>query len=111
MELISQILLAILICGAVIAVMWSMRGIMLTPVGKRKGVETFTVVKIDGEADGLEQTIKGLMWLRDAGKTDTKIIIAVDNITRQAMKRAEILSENCGGEVCLLSELPDRLKS
>ena len=99
--LFSEIMLAVVLCGAVYAVVWTLRGLLLTPILRRENADLFCVVRIEGEADGLEQAIRGLMWLHAAGKMEPAVIVAqTGELTTEARQRAERLSEKCGAVFC-----------
>jgi hypothetical protein len=105
MELLSQIILAVVICGAILIVLWAIRGLLLTPVRTHDGAEVFSVVRLEGDGAGAEETIRGLLWLRDSGKIQGKIIIAIGDVTADAVKRAAIVADNYGIYFCPVSEL------
>ncbi|MGM9521912.1 MAG: hypothetical protein ACI3VB_05480 [Oscillospiraceae bacterium] len=100
MELVAEIIIAAAVCAAVAAVIWSVRGMLLTPVIRREDVDVFAVIRARGEAAGLEQTVRGLLWLGDSGKAEMGLIIVDDGMTQEAHRRAEMLAEQSGGAVC-----------
>ena len=100
MGIISEIIIAIAVCAALLGVVCAARGMLLTPVRRNGDTDVFTVVRTGGDAEGLEQIIDGLLWLRDSGKAETDIIIACDGLSEEAAKRAELLCEKCGGMLC-----------
>lgn len=100
MGIISEIIIAIAVCASLLAIIYAARGMLLTPVRRHHGTDVFTVIRASGEAEGLEQIIEGLLWLRDSGKVETDIIIVCDGLTDEAERRAELLAEKCGGMFC-----------
>lgn len=105
MEILSEIIIAVAVCTALLAVVWAARGMLLTPVRRHEGAEIFVVVRASGEAEGLEQVIDGLLWLRDSGKAQMDVIIACAELTDEAKKRASRLAEKCGGMICPAKDL------
>lgn len=105
MGIISEIIIAVAVCAALLAVVYAARGMLLTPVRRHRDTDVFTVIRAVGDADGLEQIIEGLLWLRDSGKAETDIIIVCDGLTDEAEKRAELLAEKCGGMLCVPENL------
>ena len=53
-----------------------------------------------GQAQGLEQAVRGLMWLQDSGKAQMGIIIEDCGLDEEARRRALLLAEKSGAVVC-----------
>ena len=100
MEMAFQAALGIVICAAIAAVIVSVKGMLLTPVRRRADADIFAVISARNGAEGLEQTVRGLMWLSDSGKADMCVVIVDDGMDPQAKMRACRLAEKCGGAVC-----------
>lgn len=100
MELISQAILAIIVAAATIVLLFAVKGRMLTPIRKGNGVEVFTLVKVSGNAESLEHTLRGLRWLMDDGKIDMPIIIVTKELDDDTADRVNRLAQECGGVVC-----------
>ena len=89
-----QIAIALAAIAAIFGLIWFLYGRLLTPVRGGKNVIVDPVVTVSGGAEGLEQTIEGLIWLRKNGTLTGRIII-VDNgldadgisLAQQAMKK------------------------
>ena len=100
MELFADIVIAVVVCGAVAAVIWSLKGLLLTPVRRRENADVFAVIRAKDDAQGLEQAVKGLVWLKDSGKAELGLIIADDGMNFEARRRAQLLAEKSGAVVC-----------
>lgn len=108
MELVAEIIIAAAVCAAVAAVIYSVKGLLLTPVLRREDADVFAVIRAKSEAAGLEQTMRGLMWLKDSGKADMGLIIVDDGMTLETRRRAELLASRCGAGICSADQLLHR---
>lgn len=95
----ARIILAAVICGAVITILIELRGRLLCPVKRRENAELFALIVVSGEAEGLEETARGLGWLKDTGKAIMPVVIVLDGATVGAQRRAERLARLTGGTV------------
>lgn len=59
---------------------WSIRGLMLTPVRGGSGLHLSMLVRLSGQDDGLEHCLDGLIWLRENGTVRADIIIEADGL-------------------------------
>lgn len=80
-------ILAVLIMAA-LAVMAFMLlyEIILCPIKPGKGERLEAVLRVSGSAPGLENTLRGLLWLQSSGRVHMSIVIVdegMDNDTRQ----------------------------
>ena len=74
MDGILQVLLALLAAAGLLALGWAIFGQLVTPVGAISPV--YAVVPADGDGAGLEQAVKGLLWLRGGDLARFTIVIA-----------------------------------
>jgi len=95
----SQIVLGILLSFAICAAVVCVRGLLLAPVKGRQNTDVCWLVHITGEAEGLEEAVRGIMWLRDAGRTSARVLIAADGLTPEAERKLDIIAQRCGGTV------------
>lgn len=95
----SQVVLGVFLCVAICAAIVCVRGLLLAPVKRRRDTDVFWLVRATGEAEGLEETVRGIMWLRDAGRTTAPVLIAADGLTAEAERKAAIIAQRCGGTV------------
>ncbi len=100
MELFGSLVIAVAACAAGFAVLWALKGAFLMPVRRRADADVFTIIRASGDAEGLEQTVRGLVWLRDSGRADVCLIIADDGLTGGARRRAESLAASNGVLLC-----------
>ena len=106
----AVILLAAIFCGGVITIITELRGRLLAPVRRRENVEIFAVVAAKEGAEGLEETVRGLMWLSETGRASMPLLIALHEPTDEARRRALRLAEKAGGEVFDSGELSIKLQ-
>ncbi len=93
MSLAAEIILAAVITAAILLSLWAVRGISLLPVETGEGVILESRVRATGDGDGLENTVEGLMWLRDNGTLRGNIVISDNGLTCDGRKRAELLAK------------------
>ena len=106
----AVILLAAVLCGGVITIITELRGRLLSPVRRRENVEIVALVAAREGAEGLEETVRGLMWLSETGRASMPLLIAVSEPTDEARRRAIRLAEKAGGEVIDSGELSIKLQ-
>lgn len=95
----ARIILAAVLCGAVITVILELKGRFVCPVKRRENAEVFALIVASGEAEGLEETVRGLRWLSETGKAELPALIVLDNATPEAARRADRLARLGGGAV------------
>ena len=81
---------------AVAAIISMVKTLVLTPIRRHADVEVLAVIRARGEAEGLEQTVKGVQWLRDSGRMETELFIADGGMDVEARRRAEVLALRYG---------------
>ena len=74
MDGIWQVVLALLAAAGLLALGWTLFGRLLVPAGGSGAV--YAVVPAAGDGSGLEQTVKGLLWLRSGDLARFTIVIA-----------------------------------
>lgn len=107
--MVVEILIVILaVCGALM-LLWCITGLMLRPLGGRA---LRMVYPACGEAEELEQAVRGAAWLREVGLTAGDMFIADCGMTGPARLRAGRLCERLEF-VHLIpeAELPEILRS
>jgi hypothetical protein len=101
-----DILLSFLIAGMVLAFIWALRGLLVTPVAVGRGARVAAVVRISGRAETLEQTVDGLLWLAKNGTLPMDIILADAGMDEETRLTARILADKCGAvKLCGLEEI------
>lgn len=103
-----EIILSLLAVMGLAGLGWLALGHLLTPVG---GGEALSLVLGKGDGEHLEQTVRGLAWLRGGGFLAGPILIVDGGLTPagRAVAAALCLQEP-GVEVCPLSELSVSIK-
>ena len=86
MKLFTEILLGAVLCGAVLGLVFFMKGRLVTPVKPGEGVGLRMVVSVFGDAAALEQTIRGLVWLQNSGRLEMEILILDEGLTPEGQK-------------------------
>lgn len=84
----------LLIAGGVILFVWFLRGLMLTPVKKGKNTNVTVVVRVAGGEPCLEQTVKGLDWLRANGTLPGTILLLDEGMDLETARLAETLERS-----------------
>jgi hypothetical protein len=100
MIILAEVIAAVLVTLAITVAIWKITGLLLMPVMSRDETEIFTVLRVQGEATELEETLRGLMWLKDAGKLKSRIIIADVGLTPDAYERASALAQRFDATMC-----------
>ncbi len=71
-------------------IIWSVKGLLLTPVRLGKNTDADIVLRIRGAEPTIEYTLRSLMWLRENGTLRAEIIIFAkdtDDETRSILRR------------------------
>ena len=86
-----RILIAALIAAAIIIILWALRGFLLMPLKLGKSTSLTLKLRVEGPEPHLEQTLDGILWLRENGTLPADIIIedcGMDTETREAARIA-----------------------
>ena len=108
MRPILEVLLSLLAVAGLLSLSWLLLGRVLTPAGNG---ETVSLVPGTGDGEALEQSVRGLLWLRGGGLLSGSVVIVDCGLTPngRAVAAALCLRES-GVEVCPLSELSVYIK-
>ncbi len=99
------ILPVLALCLVLLLALWLFSARLLTPVKKCRGACLHAVVSASGEADALEQSVRGLLWLIHSGRLDCDILIVDAGLSTQALAKAELLARDearihlCSGSI------------
>ena len=86
--------LAVLLLAAVAVLIFTLLyEIIICPVKPGKGERLQAVLRVSGSAPCLENTLRGLLWLRDSGRVDMSIVIVDEGMDADTRQTAELL---CG---------------
>ncbi len=108
MRPILEVILSLLAVAGLLSLSWPLLGHILTPAGDGEGL---SIIPGRGDGETLEQSVRGLLWLR-GGALLTGDIVIVDcglTPTGRAVAAALCLREP-GVEVCSLSQLSVYIK-
>jgi hypothetical protein len=83
---VAEVLLAALTVIGLLSLGWSLFGRMLTPVGPGA---VYAVVPASGGGEGLEQTVRGLLWLRGGELAGLTVLVADTGLNEQGRQLAE----------------------
>ena len=89
MDGIWQVPLALLAAAGLLALGWALFGKLLAPAGA--GAPVYAVVPAAGDGGALEQTVKGLLWLRGGELARFTIVIADGGLDPAGRARAAAL--------------------
>lgn len=94
MALFCEILGFVLLAFGLVCLVWLALGRLLLPGSRPVRV----VVRGEGDGEGLEQTVRGLMWLRRSGFWRGVVVIEDAGLTPAGMLLAHILARQDGVE-------------
>lgn len=108
MEAILEVILSLLAAAGLLSLSWLLLGRILTPAGRG---ENLSVVPGRGDGETLEQSVRGLLWLRGGGLLRGGVVIVDCGLTPtgRAVAAALCLREP-GVEICSLSQLSVYIK-
>lgn len=108
MRPILEVILSLLAVVGLLSLSWLLLGHILTPAGNG---ETVSLVAGKGDGETLEQSVRGLLWLRGGGLLTGSVVIVDCGLTStgRAVAAALCLREP-GIEICPLSELSVYIK-
>lgn len=106
---IVEILLSLLAVFGLLCLSWLLFGRLLFPLSWY--TPAFAVVPAQGDGASLEQTVKGLLWLRGGHLERYTVVIADAGLDCGGRRLAELLSQREPGVLlCPLAQLPDLLR-
>lgn len=74
-------------------IIWSVKGLLLTPVRLGKNTDARIILSINGAEPAIEYTLRSLIWLRENGTLKAGILIsahAPDELTRSIARRFQM---------------------
>lgn len=90
-----EFLIALLAAFGLVCLIWLMVGRLLLPVI----CPTRVVVTASGAGDGLEQTVRGLLWLRGSGLWRGALVIEDGGLDQEGLALAQMLAQRDGVEL------------
>ena len=98
-----KIIAVLMLAAVAMLVFWLLYGIILCPVKPGRGERLEAVLRVKGSAPCLENTLRGLMWLRGSGRVDMAIVIVDEGMDEDTRQTAELLCDE-GSGVALISK-------
>jgi hypothetical protein len=86
--------LALVISGALVFLLWLLRGALLTPVRLGKNESLRLTLRVCGPEPALENTVRALLWLMEEGVLPAELAIEDGGMDAETRRAAEILAEN-----------------
>lgn len=99
-----EILVGALAAWGGVMLVWTLMGVALLPLTRRKDIRLTAVLRCRGDAPRLEQYLRGLMWLRDMGFLWWDVVILSDDLSPEAESRALSLTEKETNSAVIPSE-------
>ena len=94
--------LAVLMLAAVAVLIFTLLyEIIICPVKPGKGERLQAVLRVSGSAPCLENTLRGLLWLRGSGRVAMGIVVVDDGMDEDTRQTAQLLSGEESGIVLL----------
>ena len=104
MGIFLQIAIAATAIALIFGVFWTVYGSLRTPVRCGRGTGVSTVVTARGSAEGLEQTLKGLIWLEENGIVVARILIVDCGMDEEGLALARLLAKKYANIVICQAE-------
>ena len=93
-----EIVVGALAAWGLLMLLWTLVGLCLLPLSRRKDLSLTVVMKSEAEPLMLEHYIKGLLWLRDLGLVWWRIVLLTDQ-----KDMGTRLLPDCFGQVEIMS--------
>lgn len=101
--LFAKALAALMLAALALMAFVLLYGIIICPVRPGKGEQLEAVLHVNGSAPGLENTLRGLVWLRSSGRVYMNIVVIDEGMDADTRQTARLLCNEKNGAV-LLSE-------
>lgn len=102
MHIALKVISALLITAGLLGLGWLFFGWLLGPVGKAG--RSVAVIPASGDGDGLEQEVRGLLWLKSGNMAHFTVVIADCGLTEQGRTLAALLQQWEPSLVCCKAE-------
>ena len=77
--MIVDFIVGLTIASILLILLWSVKGVLLTPISSGENTLICIDLSVSGKEPMLEQTIKGIIWLRENGTLKAKVHINTQN--------------------------------
>ncbi|MBR6521701.1 MAG: hypothetical protein IKT47_03450 [Oscillospiraceae bacterium] len=98
-----KIIAVLMLAAVAMLVFWLLYGIIICPVKPGRGERLEAVLRVKGSAPCLENTLRGLMWLRGSGRVDMAIVVVDEGMDEDTRQTVELLCGE-GSGVALISK-------
>ena len=98
-----KIIAVLMLAAVAMLVFWLLYGIIICPVKPGRGERLEAVLRVKGSAPCIENTLRGLMWLRGSGRVDMAIVVVDEGMDEDTRQTAELLCGE-GSGVALISK-------
>ena len=71
--------------------------IIICPVKPGRGERLEAVLRVSGSAPGLENTLRGLLWLRDSGRVHMCVTVVDEGMDEDTLQTAQLLCRGKNG--------------
>jgi len=93
LDIFAQIVIAATAAAVILGTIWAIYGALRTPVRCGRGCGVCMVVTAKGGAEGLEQTLKGLVWLEQNGIVVARILIVDCGMDDEGLTLVRLLAQ------------------
>lgn len=87
-----EAVLAFLVAAAVLSFGWLLFGRLVTPVKTGKDVKLYCLLRVRGDGEHLQHTVKSLQWMDSSRVLRAQILILDAGMSEAGRKRAEMLA-------------------
>ena len=109
MTLWMELLLTLLAAVGLLALGWVLFGKLVAPVGGKES-PIYAVIPASGGGDGLEHTVRGLLWLQGGQLARCNCRIVDCGLDQRGRAAAAVLCEQGGVILCPMEQLADLLR-
>jgi len=103
----ATVTLAILAAAIVLLLLWMLRGAVFLPVRPGKGQQLTLLLRVSGSGEGLEQTLRALLWITENGTLPGSIVVEDAGLDTDAKETLALLQARYG-RVCVRTSGEDR---
>ncbi len=103
----TKLLVSALIAAIIIFLVWLLRGAMLTPLRVGRNTAMTVRLEVKGHDPHLEETLNGLLWLRNNDNLPAEIEIVDVGMDEETREVARLAARDFGGVTLSRSEGTD----
>lgn len=89
-----HVFLALGIAFALVFLLWTLRGALLTPVRLGGNESLRLTLRVCGPEPALENSVRALLWLMEDGVLPAELVIEDGGMDEETRRTAETLAEN-----------------